>query len=232
MTIDREGLKRQAAERAVAEIEDGMVVGLGSGSTSALAVAALGERVKSGLRVVGVPTSAKTEALAHRAGVPLTTFAEHRVLDLAFDGADEVERGTLNLIKGLGGALVREKIVAAAAKRLIIMVDDSKLVDQLGMRAPVPVEVVTFGWQATEEQLRALDAAPRLRLDERERPFLTDNGNYILDCSFGPLPDPSHLTVELDLIPGVVETGLFLGMTSAVIVASETGIEVLEAPSR
>jgi ribose 5-phosphate isomerase A len=232
MGSDREALKRLAGERAVAEIEDGMVVGLGSGTTSAQAVLALGERVKAGLKIVGIPTSDAVEALARRAGVPLTSFAEHRRIDLAFDGADEVERATLNLIKGLGGALTREKIVARASKRFIVMVDDSKLVDQLGSRGPVPVEVLQFGWEATEEQLRMLDAAPRLRLDDRDRLFVTDNGNYIFDCSFGPLPDPARLADELNLIPGVVETGLFISMTGAVIVASDAGIEVLEGPTR
>jgi ribose 5-phosphate isomerase A len=232
MANDREALKRLAGERAVAEIEDGMVVGLGSGTTSAQAVMVLGERVKAGLKVVGIPTSDAAETLARRCGVPLTSFAECRRIDLAFDGADEVERGTLNLIKGLGGAHTREKIVARASKRFIIMVDDSKLVDQLGSRCPVPVEVVTFGWESTEEQLRLIDAGPRLRLDARDRPFVTDNGNYIFDCSFGPLPDPARLPAELNIIPGVVDSGLFIGMTSAVIVASDAGIEVLEAPAR
>jgi ribose 5-phosphate isomerase A len=229
---DRDAQKRRAAARAVAEIADGMVVGLGSGSTAAFAVAALGERVKAGLRVVGIPTSEETAALAQRAGVPLSSFAEHASLDIGFDGADEVERGTLNLIKGRGGALLREKIVAQACRRLVIMVDDSKLVDQLGSLMPVPVEVIPFGWEATAARLRLLDAAPRLRRDERDRPFVTDNGNHILDCGFGPLPDPAALSAALKLIAGVVETGLFVGLAAAVVVAGADDLEILEAPGR
>ncbi|MBX6321369.1 MAG: ribose-5-phosphate isomerase RpiA [Rhodospirillaceae bacterium] len=232
MASDREALKRRAAERAVAEIRDGMVVGLGTGSTAALAVAALGERVRAGQRVCGIPTSERTAALAREAGVPLTGFNERPVVDLAFDGADEVERGTLNLIKGRGGALLREKIVAQAARRLVIVVDDSKLVDRLGERVALPVEVVPFGWQASAARLRGLGGAPSLRRDAGGRPFLTDNGHYVLDCAFGPIPDPAALAAAIDAIAGVVESGLFLGMASAVVVAGEGGVEVLEAPPR
>jgi ribose 5-phosphate isomerase A len=226
---DQEALKRAAAERAVAEIEDGMVVGLGSGSTAALAVKALAVRVKAGLRVSGIATSNETASLARRAGVPLTDFSARTWLDLTIDGADEVARGSLDLVKGRGGALLREKIVAQASRRLLIMVDESKLVDRLGSRMPVPVEAVPFGWQVTEAALRRLDAAPILRHTGEGRPYLSDGGNYIFDCDFGPIPDPAALAAQLNAIAGVVESGLFIGLTAAVIVAGAAGVEVLEA---
>src|SRR5499426_2670268 len=160
---DRDALKRAAAEAAVELVEDGMVVGLGTGSTAAFAVEALARRHRQGLRFVGIPTSERMAAQARAAGIPLTSFAEHRQIDLTIDGADEVERGTLNLIKGLGGALLREKIVAAASRRLVIVVDSAKLVERLGMHTPVPVEVVPFGVEATQEALEVLGASARLR---------------------------------------------------------------------
>ena len=158
-------LKRLAAAAAVAEVEDGMVLGLGSGSTAALAVDALGKRVaEEGLKVVGVPTSERTAALARRLGVPLTSFAEHRRIDLTIDGADQVEVGSLNLVKGLGGALLREKIVAAASRRMLVVVDQGKLVGGLGGRTPLPVEIAAFGWQSTLDRLAGAGAQPVLRL--------------------------------------------------------------------
>jgi ribose 5-phosphate isomerase A len=226
---DQDALKQAAAERAVAEIEDGMVLGLGSGSTAELAVKALGARVKVGLRVSGIPSSKATATLARRVGVPLTDFAQHSTLDLTFDGADEVARSSLDLVKGRGGALLREKIIAQASKRLIIMVDESKLVDRLGSRMPLPVEVVPFGLQATEAQLRRLDAAPTLRVDGNGKPYVTDNGNHVFDCAVGQMPDPAGLAQALNAIAGVVESGLFIGLTSTVIVAGAKGIEVLGA---
>src|SRR5579863_7253721 len=159
-----------------------MVVGLGTGSTATFVVEELAARVARGLRIVGIPTSERTAALAKRLGIPIAGFAEHRCLDLTIDGADEVERETLHLIKGLGGALLREKIVAAASRRLVIVVDREKLVDRLGERSPVPVEVVQFGWQATAAALARLGAVPRLRAAQTGEPYLTDGGNYILDC--------------------------------------------------
>src|SRR5499426_4766995 len=179
---DRDSLKRAAADAAVELVEDGMVVGLGTGSTAAFAVEALARRHRQGLRFLGIPTSERTATQAKAAGIPLTSFAEHRQIDLTIDGADEVERGTLNLIKGLGGALLREKIVAAASRRLVIVVDGSKLVDRLGMHTPVPVEVTQFGWQATAVALAKLGCAPARRYATGEQPYLTDGGNHILDC--------------------------------------------------
>src|SRR5436190_23910469 len=158
----RNALKRAAAEAAVELVEDGMVIGLGTGSTAAFAVEALARRHRQGLHFIGIPTSERTAAQARAAGIPLTSFAQHRQIDLTIDGADEVERGTLNLIKGLGGALLREKIVATAGDRLIIVVDEEKLVAQLGDHTPVPVEVTQFGWQATAAKLAKLGAEPVL----------------------------------------------------------------------
>src|SRR5215468_9728822 len=182
MNVDRDHLKRAAALRAIEEIADGMVVGLGTGSTAAFVVEGLAERMAGGLRVVGIPTSERTAAQARRLGIPISTFAEHQRLDLTIDGADEVQLGTLDLIKGLGGALLREKIVAAASDRLIIVVDQEKLVDQLGEHTPVPVEVTQFGWQVTAVALAKLGCAPERRYATGEQPYLTDGGNYILDC--------------------------------------------------
>src|SRR5262249_48850610 len=181
---NRDALKRAAAEAAVELVQDGMVVGLGTGSTAFFAVEALAQRHRQGLRFLGIPTSERTAAHATAAGIPLTSFAAHRLVDLTIDGADEVERGTLNLIKGLGGALLREKIVAAASQRLAIIVDGQKLVDRLGTRTPVPVEVVAFGLEATQAALEALGATARLRLSPAGEAFVTDSGNRILDCSF------------------------------------------------
>jgi ribose 5-phosphate isomerase A len=156
----------------------------------------------------------------------LASFAEHRRIDLAIDGADEVERRSLDLIKGRGGALLREKIVAAASARFIVVVDDEKLVDRLGEHAPVPVEVARFGWQATATSLEKLGAEPKLRQNDGV-PFVTDGGNFILDCRFGPIADPETIERRINKIVGVVENGLFVGRSSAVVVASETGIDIM-----
>ena len=225
----RDALKRAAAEAAVELVQDGMVVGLGTGSTAAFAVEALARRHRQGLRFVGLPTSERTAAQAAAAGIPLTSFAEHRQVDLTIDGADEVERGTLNLIKGLGGALLREKIVAAASRRLAIIVDGAKLVDRLGTRAPVPVEVVAFGLEATRAALEALGASARLRRSPAGEPFVTDGGNRILDCSFGPIADPARLEERIGRVVGVVESGLFIGRADPVFVADAAGVHRLDS---
>ena len=225
----RDALKRAAAEAAVELVQDGMVVGLGTGSTAAFAVEALARRHRQGLRFVGLPTSERTAAQAAAAGIPLTSFAEHRQVDLTIDGADEVERGTLNLIKGLGGALLREKIVAAASRRLAIIVDGAKLVERLGTRAPVPVEVVAFGLEATRAALEALGASTRLRRSPAGEPFVTDGGNRILDCSFGPIADPARLEERIGRVVGVVESGLFIGRADPVFVADATGVHRLDS---
>ena len=229
--INRDELKRAAALRAIEEVEDGMVIGLGTGSTAAFVVEGLALRVAQGLRVVGIPTSERTAAQARRLGISIATFAEHQRLDLTIDGADEVQLGTLDLVKGLGGALLREKIVAAASDRLVIVVDQEKLVEQLGEHTPVPVEVTPFGWQATAVSLARLGCAPERRYTVGEQPYVTDGGNFILDCRFGPLADPRAVEKSIALTVGTVESGLFVERSSMVVVASLTGVEVLTPPT-
>jgi len=229
--INRDELKRAAALRAIEEVEDGMVIGLGTGSTAAFVVEGLALRVVQGLRVVGIPTSERTAAQARRLGISIATFAEHQRLDLTIDGADEVQLGTLDLIKGLGGALLREKIVAAASDRLVIVVDQEKLVEQLGEHTPVPVEVTPFGWQATAVSLARLGCAPERRYTVGEQPYVTDGGNFILDCRFGALADPRAVEKSIALTVGTVESGLFVERSSMVVVASLTGVEVLTPPT-
>ena len=228
MTVaaDLDDLKRAAALRAVEEVEDGMVLGLGSGSTAAFALEALAARIARGLRIAGIPTSEKTAALARRLGIPLTSFAEHRRIDLTIDGADQVERGTLNLVKGLGGALLREKIVASASRRMIVVVDETKLVERLGARTPLPVEIVPFGWQTVLERLAEIGCAPRLRFAE-SMPFTTDSGNVIADCGIGEIDDARALEQQLAAVVGVIESGLFVGLASTVIIGTSTGIAIL-----
>jgi ribose 5-phosphate isomerase A len=227
---DRDALKRAAADAAVELVEDGMVVGLGTGSTAAFAVAALARRHRQGLRFVGIPTSERTAAQAKAAGIPLSSFSQHRQIDLTIDGADEVELGTLNLIKGLGGALLREKIVANASRRLAIVVDGAKLVDRLGMHAPVPVEVVAFGMEVTRVALEVFAADVQPRLAPSGEPFVTDGGNRILDCSFaGPIADPARLEDRLRRVVGVVESGLFIGRADPVFVADGQGVHRLDS---
>ncbi len=231
MSIDpREELKRRAAEHAVGEIRDGMVLGLGSGSTVAFFLAALAERVAAGLSVVGIPSSRSTAAAARRRGIPLSDFTAHPRIDLTVDGADQIERGTLNLIKGLGGALLREKLVASASARMLVIADESKVVAQLDARTPLPVEIVRFGWPVTLARLAALGAAPTLRRRD-ERPVITDNDNYLADCRFDAILNPAALDEGIRALVGVVETGLFLGLASQAIIASRDGIEVL-SPER
>ncbi len=224
---DRDALKREAAEAAVGLVQDGMVVGLGTGSTATFAVEALARRRRQGLHFVGLPTSEHTAAQARAAGIPLTSFAAHQSIDLTIDGADEVERGTLNLIKGLGCALLREKIVAAASRLLAIIVDGTKLVDRLGSHVPVPVEVLEFGLEPTRVALEALGAIARLRLLPAGEPFVTDSGNRILDCHFDPIADPAGLEERIGRVVGVVESGLFINRADAVFVADTAGVHRL-----
>jgi ribose 5-phosphate isomerase A len=231
MTVDRDELKRAAALRAIEEVKDGMVLGLGTGSTAAYVVEGLAARVRAGLHIVGIPSSERTAAQARRLGIPIATFAEYQKLDLTIDGADEVELGTLHLIKGLGGALLREKIVAAASRRLVIVVDQEKLVERLGEHTPVPVEVTPFGWQATAAALAALGSMPERRYIG-EQPFVTDEGHLIFDCRFGPIVDPAALEARIAMTVGTVESGLFVGRSSMVVVASASGVEVLVPPPR
>jgi ribose 5-phosphate isomerase A len=221
---DRDYLKEMAARRAVEFVRDRMIIGLGTGSTAALAVKALAEKVRQGCRILGIATSRETEALARQLGIPLTTLEEHPEVDLTIDGADEVDPNG-NLIKGLGGALLREKIVASATKQEIIAVDGSKLVGRLGTKALIPVEVIPFGWTRCQKALQALGATAELRRCGSS-PFVTDNGNYILDSSFGPLEDPYRLAGAVKAIVGVVEHGLFLDLADIVIVGNEDGVLV------
>lgn len=219
-------LKERAAREAVALVNDGMVVGLGSGSTASIAIRLLGERVKDGMRIVGIPTSADSERLGKEVGITIGELREYPVVSLTIDGADEVDP-ELNLIKGLGGALVREKIVASATEMEVIVVDESKLVDFLGQKAPLPVEIVKFAHDATVRRLKEFDCEPKLRLKDGQL-FVTDNGNYIADCRFKRIDDPRTLEAELNLVPGVVDNGLFVGIADRVIVASKDGIRKLE----
>jgi ribose 5-phosphate isomerase A len=224
--------KQQAAERALAFLEDGMSVGLGTGSTAARFVDLVGQRVRQGLRIRCVPTSEVTRAQAERLGIPLITLEEVPFLDLTVDGADEID-DDLRLIKGAGGALLREKIVATASERMVVIADQSKQVEMLG-KFPLPVEVVQFGLTATRNMIIALAAEAncegevRQRLGSDGRPVVTDGGNFILDCHFGRIPHPEGLDEALKLVPGVVENGLFLGIADVVVIAGAGGLTVLE----
>ena len=223
---DRDAMKRRAALRAVAEVESGMVVGLGTGTTAAVALDCLAERVAQGLKILGIPTSEATAAQARKLGVPLTDFAAHQRIDLTIDGADQVERGTLNLVKGLGGALLREKIVASASARMIVIADETKLVDRLGAHTAVPVEINPFGYPVTLARLTEIGAAPRLRLADGA-PFRTDGGNYIADCAIATIADAGALETRLAAIVGVVESGLFVGIADTAIIGLAEGVEVI-----
>jgi ribose 5-phosphate isomerase A len=214
------------ATRALELVADNSVLGLGTGHAAAAFLHALGERVRQGLRVRGVPTSRASADLARQLGIPLTNFDEVETLDVAIDGADEVDP-QLNLIKGLGGALVREKIVAAAARRFVILVGDEKLVPTLGAHGTLPVEVVPFALGTCRRRLAELAGEPCLRL-EGGKPYVSDNGNHILDCRVGPLPSPRELELQLRAVPGVVGTGLFLGMAHMVLIGKGDTVEVRE----
>jgi ribose 5-phosphate isomerase A len=221
--------KKEAAQAAAQLVQNGMVVGLGTGTTAAYLVGELGRRVaEEGLRFTGVPTSERTAEQAHTFGIPLATLADIKEIDLTIDGADEVQLGTLALIKGHGGALLREKIVASASKRMAVIVDETKLVKRLGGTLAVPVEVVPFGWEATARKLRAMGAGPELRPGVDGKPYVTDGGHYILDCAFGLIADPKKVARELDETVGVVEHGLFLGLAKQVLVGGPGGVKILK----
>ena len=225
--MDQTELKHQAAAAAVAEVQDGMVLGLGTGSTAAIAVELLGARVREGLRIVGIPTSERTAAQARDLGIPLAGFDSYDSIDLTIDGADEVHTGTLDLIKGLGGALLREKIVAAASRRMTVVVDEGKLVPALGQGVRLPVEIVAFGHEAALRHLRDAGADPVLR--GGSDPYRTDGGNLIADCAFdGGISDAAALHLRLKALVGVVETGLFIGMATRVIAGTPSGPRILE----
>jgi ribose 5-phosphate isomerase A len=218
-------LKLQAARRAVELVEDGMVLGLGTGSTTRLAVDEIGKLVRDGYRLVGVPTSIETERQARSLNIPLSTLEKVGQIDLTIDGADEVDP-CLRLIKGLGGALLREKMVAYYSKREVIIVDGSKVVDVLGVRTPLPVEVVQFGHLRTKSALEALGCVATLR--GGESPFVTDNGNLIYDCKFDRISEPEETSTRIDSIPGVVENGLFIGLATSVVIGTERGTVIRE----
>jgi ribose 5-phosphate isomerase A len=225
----QEKLKQKAAHRAVEFVGSGMVVGLGTGSTTAFAVIRIGEYLKSGdlKNIVGIPTSIRTETLATEWGIPLCGLADQPVIDVTIDGADEVDPD-LNLIKGGGGALLREKVVAQASRKNIIIVDESKLSPCLGTRWALPVEVIPFAAKSAENFLESQGAAVTLRLDAKGRPYQTDQNNFILDANFGEIADPDDLAARLNERAGIVEHGLFLGLTSDVIVAAEDDIRHLK----
>jgi ribose 5-phosphate isomerase A len=220
-------LKRIAGEAAAERVTSGQVLGLGTGSTVRFFLEALARRVRAGKveGIVGVPTSNDTEDKARALDLPVASLDEHPELDLCVDGADEVDP-ELNLIKGLGGALLREKIVAAASARFLVIVDESKRVTRLGEKAPVPVEVLPFGWKPTARAIGRLGGRAELRI-KRGTPVVTDQGNLILDCAFGPLDDPRALARELDALPGALGHGLFLGMAHEVVVGTGDGAHVL-----
>jgi ribose 5-phosphate isomerase A len=224
--------EKEAAGRAGAElVRDGDVVGLGTGSTAYFAVVALGERVKAGLKITGIPTSLQTADLARAAGIPLTTLDEHPEIDITIDGADEID-SKLNLIKGGGGALLREKVVASASKKMVVVADSGKIVPVLG-KFPLPVEIISFARTVIEKKIVALGGSPKLRTRPDGSPYLTDNGNQILDCSFGKITDPSALARELNGMPGVVEHGLFIGLAKLAIVGRGNSVDEIQAkPAR
>jgi len=225
--------KRAAADAAAQMVEDGMVLGLGTGSTVSFFLDALGRRMaEDSLRIVGIPTSEQTEAHARNLKIPVTSFAEHTRADLAVDGADEVELGTLYLIKGHGGALLREKIVATSSKRMLVIADETKVVEQLGSLVSVPVEIVRFGWQATGRRLTEFGGNPSLRLGSDKKPYITDGGNYIMDCAFGAIANPKDVAHKLDHVVGAVEHGLFLGIAHEVIVGGRDGLKTLRKGDR
>jgi len=224
--VGLETYKRAAALAALEEVSDGMVLGLGTGSTVRYAILALGEAIRAGRfrDLVGVATSRATARLAAEAGVPLVELGAEGV-DLAIDGADEIGPG-LNLIKGGGGALLGEKIVEYAARRFVVVADHTKRVARLGERFPLPVEIVPFGHRRTLKELAGIGGEARLRMDG-DRPYRSDHGHLIVDWALGPIPDPTGLASRLAAIPGVVEHGLFLGMADAAYIAGPDGVEVL-----
>jgi len=232
--MSMDDLKRQAAARALELVQDGMKLGLGTGSTAKHFVELLGERVRGGLKVVGVPTSEATRADAERCGVPLKTLDDIDRLDLTVDGADEIDPN-LDLIKGGGGALLREKIVAAASDRMVVIADDTKWVETLG-RFPLPIEVIPFGLGATRRAIEkafaesGVSGQMEVRKGRDGLGFVTDGGHWILDARLGRIPDSPRLAMSLSSIPGVVEHGLFIGLASTAVLAGANGIRIVERP--
>ena len=219
-----EALKESAARAAVEYVKDGHVVGLGTGSTARYVVLALGERVKAGLTIKGVPTSRETAELARQQGIPLIDQDNAWVIDVAIDGADQVDPA-FNLIKGGGGALLKEKIVAASAKQFIVLVDHTKQVPVLGGSFPLPIEVIPFGWGSTAREIEALTKSRVVLRERNGSPFNTEAGHVILDVHLPRIDNPRELEIALNLIPGVIETGLFVGRTDLLIVGTPNGVE-------
>ncbi len=227
---DVEAMKQSAAEGSLKFVRDGMVLGLGTGSTARHVLEGLARLIRGGMDLRGVPTSLATAEAAKILGIPLTSLEEHPQLDLSIDGADEVAPN-LDLIKGHGGALFREKIVEAASKKFVVVVDETKLVRRLGSNTPVPVEIHPFGWKSTMAAIEAIGAHGKLRLRNRAA-YRTDNGNHIVDAAFGPIRSPKRLASELERIPGVVAHGLFLGMADVVLVGGPKAVRALKATRR
>ena len=225
---DQAQLKKKAAECAVEFVQSGMVVGLGTGSTTGFAIELIGEAIKAGRlkNIVGIPSSLQTERLANEFGIPLTTFEKHTEIDLTIDGADEVDP-QLNLIKGGGGALLREKVLAQASHRNIIIVDEGKLSQRLGTNWPVPIEIIPFAWQVETHYLTSLGAKVILRKKSDGNLFTTDQDNFILDCDFGPIAHADELANQAGQRAGIVEHGLFVELATDVIVAGQDGIRHL-----
>jgi ribose 5-phosphate isomerase A len=221
--MGRETEKELAGRAAAKLVRDGDIVGLGTGSTAYFAIVALGERVKSGLKITGIATSVGTADLARQVGIPLTTLDEHPEIDITIDGADEIDP-QLRLIKGGGGALLREKIVASATRKMIVVADSGKLVSVLG-KFPLPVEIIPFARALVERKIASLGATTRLRLKPDGKPLVTDEGHHILDCRFGRIEDPPALARSLNDVPGVVEHGLFIGFAKLVLVGKEDRVE-------
>lgn len=226
---DTQSLKQKAAEHAVKYVKSGMIVGLGHGTTASFAVKHIAQLLKTGelSNILGIPCSIQVEDEARHLGIPLTTLEEHPIIDVTIDGADEVDPN-LDCIKGGGGALLREKIVAQASRREIIVVDESKLSPTLGTHWPVPVEVIPFGWRSQISFLESLGARVSVRQTSSGGKFFTDQGNLIVDCHFGPLQQPIHIARELSKRIGIIEHGLFLGLTQDVIVAGNDGVRHLK----
>jgi len=228
---DLDSLKKAAALKAIEFVRDGMVVGLGTGSTAKHMVIALGEQVRAGMKLRGVPTSAETAALARQSGIPLIDNENRWEIDVAIDGADQVDPH-FNLIKGGGGALLQEKIVAASAKQFIVMVDHTKQVPVLGGSFPLPIEVIPFGWGSTAREIETLTESRVILRERNGTPFKTEAGHLILDVHIDRIDRPGELEAALNLIPGVVETGLFVGRTNILIVGTPQGVHILHVPRK